>query len=158
MVGHASMLVQVAGLNILTDPVWSDCAAPFGFAGPKRVTAPGIRLRGLARNRPRARLAQSLRPSRRRDAEAVAGRPRPPISSRRWATTRSSAAPRSMPGSPSWTGAAGSRSPIGITIDAEPAHHRSARGTGDRSMALPGSFVIFDAVGQDLPRRRHRLS
>jgi beta-lactamase superfamily II metal-dependent hydrolase len=47
MVGHASMLVQVAGLNILTDPVWSDRASPFTFAGPKRVTAPGIRFEDL---------------------------------------------------------------------------------------------------------------
>jgi L-ascorbate metabolism protein UlaG (beta-lactamase superfamily) len=42
MVGHASALIQVAGLNILTDPVWSDRASPFRFAGPRRVTAPGI--------------------------------------------------------------------------------------------------------------------
>ncbi|WP_235953275.1 MBL fold metallo-hydrolase [Salipiger sp. PrR002] len=42
MIGHASMLIQIAGLNILTDPVWSDRASPFGFIGPKRVTAPGI--------------------------------------------------------------------------------------------------------------------
>jgi L-ascorbate metabolism protein UlaG (beta-lactamase superfamily) len=43
MVGHATLLVQVAGLNILTDPVWSDRASPFQRAGPKRVTEPGIR-------------------------------------------------------------------------------------------------------------------
>jgi L-ascorbate metabolism protein UlaG (beta-lactamase superfamily) len=42
MVGHATLLVQVAGLNILTDPVWSDRASPLSFAGPRRVTAPGI--------------------------------------------------------------------------------------------------------------------
>jgi L-ascorbate metabolism protein UlaG (beta-lactamase superfamily) len=42
MVGHATLLIQVAGLNILTDPVWSERASPFAFAGPKRVTAPGI--------------------------------------------------------------------------------------------------------------------
>ncbi|MFD1787691.1 MBL fold metallo-hydrolase [Sphingomonas floccifaciens] len=40
-VGHATVLVQTAGLNILTDPVWSERAGPFGF-GPKRVVAPGI--------------------------------------------------------------------------------------------------------------------
>lgn len=40
-VGHATVLVQVPGLNILTDPVWSERAGPFGF-GPKRVAAPGI--------------------------------------------------------------------------------------------------------------------
>jgi L-ascorbate metabolism protein UlaG (beta-lactamase superfamily) len=42
MIGHASVLVQVAGLNILTDPVWSDRASPLTFAGPKRVRAPGL--------------------------------------------------------------------------------------------------------------------
>ncbi len=42
MVGHASILIQVAGLNLLTDPVWSPRASPIGFLGPRRVTAPGI--------------------------------------------------------------------------------------------------------------------
>jgi L-ascorbate metabolism protein UlaG (beta-lactamase superfamily) len=41
-VGHASFLVQTAGLNILLDPVWSERASPFRFAGPKRVNDPGI--------------------------------------------------------------------------------------------------------------------
>ena len=45
-VGHATMLVQTAGLNILTDPVWSDTAGPFGF-GPRRVTRPGVRFEDL---------------------------------------------------------------------------------------------------------------
>lgn len=40
-VGHATVLVQAGGLNILTDPVWSDRAGPLGL-GPKRVAAPGI--------------------------------------------------------------------------------------------------------------------
>jgi L-ascorbate metabolism protein UlaG (beta-lactamase superfamily) len=41
-VGHASWLIQTAGLNILVDPVWSERASPFAFAGPKRHNAPGI--------------------------------------------------------------------------------------------------------------------
>ena len=41
-VGHASWLIQTAGLNILVDPVWSERASPFSFAGPKRVNDPGI--------------------------------------------------------------------------------------------------------------------
>jgi len=45
-IGHASVLVQTAGLNILTDPMWSDTAGPFGF-GPKRVAAPGVRFDDL---------------------------------------------------------------------------------------------------------------
>lgn len=47
MIGHASLLIQTAGLNILTDPVWSDRASPLAFAGPRRVTAPGIRIDDL---------------------------------------------------------------------------------------------------------------
>jgi L-ascorbate metabolism protein UlaG (beta-lactamase superfamily) len=42
VVGHATMLIQTGGLNILTDPVWSDRASPVGFAGPRRVCPPGI--------------------------------------------------------------------------------------------------------------------
>ncbi|HEY0292154.1 MAG TPA: MBL fold metallo-hydrolase [Hansschlegelia sp.] len=41
-IGHATHLIQAASLNILTDPVLSDRASPFGFAGPKRVVAPGV--------------------------------------------------------------------------------------------------------------------
>ena len=41
-VGHASWLIQTAGLNILIDPVWSQRASPFRFVGPKRVNDPGI--------------------------------------------------------------------------------------------------------------------
>lgn len=41
-VGHATLLIQVAGLNILTDPVWSQRASPFSWAGPKRVMPPGV--------------------------------------------------------------------------------------------------------------------
>lgn len=40
-VGHATVLVQTQGLNILTDPIWSDHAGPFGF-GPERVMKPGV--------------------------------------------------------------------------------------------------------------------
>ena len=41
-VGHASILLQTGGLNILLDPVWSERASPVSFAGPKRVNVPGI--------------------------------------------------------------------------------------------------------------------
>jgi L-ascorbate metabolism protein UlaG (beta-lactamase superfamily) len=41
-VGHASFLIQTAGLNILLDPVWSKRASPFRFLGPQRVNDPGI--------------------------------------------------------------------------------------------------------------------
>lgn len=46
-VGHASWLIQTAGLNILVDPVWSQRASPFTFAGPQRVNDPGIAFEAL---------------------------------------------------------------------------------------------------------------
>jgi N-acyl-phosphatidylethanolamine-hydrolysing phospholipase D len=41
-VGHASLLLQLHGLNILADPMWSDRASPVRFAGPRRWVPPGI--------------------------------------------------------------------------------------------------------------------
>lgn len=46
-VGHATVLLQTGGLNILTDPIWSDRASPVSFAGPRRVAAPGVRFEDL---------------------------------------------------------------------------------------------------------------
>jgi L-ascorbate metabolism protein UlaG (beta-lactamase superfamily) len=34
--GHSTVLLEIDGLRILTDPVWGDRASPYGFAGPKR--------------------------------------------------------------------------------------------------------------------------
>ncbi len=48
-VGHSTVLIQTAGLNILTDPIWSERASPFDFMGPKRVRQPGVRLDDLPR-------------------------------------------------------------------------------------------------------------
>jgi L-ascorbate metabolism protein UlaG (beta-lactamase superfamily) len=41
-VNHATLLIQLPGLNILTDPIWCKRASPFNWAGPKRVRKPGI--------------------------------------------------------------------------------------------------------------------
>jgi len=41
-VNHSTFLVQTAGLNVLTDPVWSERVSPVRWAGPRRVRAPGL--------------------------------------------------------------------------------------------------------------------
>ena len=42
-VGHSTFLLQFSGgLNVLTDPIWSDYASPVSFAGPRRVRPPGL--------------------------------------------------------------------------------------------------------------------
>ena len=48
-VNHSTFLIQVAGVNILTDPVWSDRVSPVSFAGPKRFRPAGIRFEDLPR-------------------------------------------------------------------------------------------------------------
>ncbi len=63
------------------------------------------------------------------------------------ATTRSSRPPFRMQKSRRTTGATASRSPSGVTVHVEPAHHWSARGTRDRRMALWGGFVVETPAG-----------
>jgi len=41
-IGHASVLAQLGGLNLLTDPQFSDRASPLSFLGPQRAQPPGL--------------------------------------------------------------------------------------------------------------------
>ncbi len=42
LVGHATLLVQMHGLNMLTDPVWAPRVSPISWVGPKRFRAPAV--------------------------------------------------------------------------------------------------------------------
>jgi N-acyl-phosphatidylethanolamine-hydrolysing phospholipase D len=46
-IGHATFLIQLGGLNVLTDPHFSDRASPVSFVGPRRLTAPGLAFEDL---------------------------------------------------------------------------------------------------------------
>lgn len=46
-INHSTFLIQVDGVNLLTDPIWSERVSPFGFIGPKRHHAPGVRFEDL---------------------------------------------------------------------------------------------------------------
>ncbi len=48
-IGHSSFLIQVGGINILTDPIWSERASPVAFAGPRRLVPPGLSFDDLPR-------------------------------------------------------------------------------------------------------------
>ncbi len=48
-IGHATVLLQAGGLNILTDPMLSERASPVSWAGPKRKTPPALALTDLPR-------------------------------------------------------------------------------------------------------------
>ena len=46
-VNHATFLIQINGINVLTDPVWSRRIGPFNRIGPVRVRDPGIAFNDL---------------------------------------------------------------------------------------------------------------
>jgi L-ascorbate metabolism protein UlaG (beta-lactamase superfamily) len=147
MVGHASMLIQVAGLNILTDPVWSERVSPFTFIGPKRVVGPGIRFEDLP---PIDLVLVSHNHYDHLDLATLkrlndVHKPRiiTPLGND---TIIRHAAPDANIATLDW----GDRIVIadGVAIDAEPSHHWSARGTRDRRMALWAAFVLSTPAGK----------
>jgi L-ascorbate metabolism protein UlaG (beta-lactamase superfamily) len=146
LIGHASFLIQVAGLNILTDPVFSERASPVSFSGPKRVNPPGIRFEDLPpihavlithnhydhldietlgwlwqEHKPRfiAPLGN--------DAVINAAHPDIPVETRDWGESVDLG--------------------NGIIVHVEPAYHWSARGINDRRMALWCAFVLTTPEG-----------
>ena len=46
-IGHATVLAQLGGINLLTDPHFSQRASPLSFIGPKRQLEPGVALAAL---------------------------------------------------------------------------------------------------------------
>ena len=48
-VNHATFLIRINGITILTDPIWSERASPVRWAGPKRVRDPGVAWEALPR-------------------------------------------------------------------------------------------------------------
>jgi N-acyl-phosphatidylethanolamine-hydrolysing phospholipase D len=48
-VGHATFLVRMDGATFLTDPNFSEWAAPMAYTGPRRAVAPGVPLDALPR-------------------------------------------------------------------------------------------------------------
>lgn len=46
-VNHATVLLQTAGLNVLTDPMWGQRASPLTGAGPERYRVPGLAFHDL---------------------------------------------------------------------------------------------------------------
>jgi L-ascorbate metabolism protein UlaG (beta-lactamase superfamily) len=48
-INHSTFLIQVDGVNILTDPIYSQRASPLRWAGPRRMRSPGIKFENLPR-------------------------------------------------------------------------------------------------------------
>ncbi|PSJ37371.1 MBL fold metallo-hydrolase [Allosphingosinicella deserti] len=141
MVGHATLLIQTAGLNILTDPVWSERVSPVSFAGPKRVTAPGIRFDDLpqidvillSHNHYDHLDVATLKRLQRRDAPLIVT----PLGN-------DTIIRRHIPAAWIQAGDWGDRFALrdGIEATIVRANHWSSRGIRDRRMALWGGFML----------------
>ena len=46
-IGHSTFLLQIGGIRVLTDPIWSERCSPVQFAGPRRARKPGQSLDAL---------------------------------------------------------------------------------------------------------------
>lgn len=49
VVNHSTVLLQFDGVNLLTDPIWSERASPLQWLGPRRFVPPGLRFEELPR-------------------------------------------------------------------------------------------------------------
>lgn len=146
MVGHATLLIQTAGLNILTDPVWSLRASPFTFAGPRRIGPPGVAFEDLPpidlvllshNHYDHLDLATLARLHREHDPQVITPLGNDTIVRGAISGMRVSAH--------DW----GEVTAFGsVPIHIEPAHHWSARGTRDRRMALWAGFVVETPDGK----------
>jgi len=146
-VGHVTLLLQTAGLNILFDPHWSERASPFTFVGPKRVTDPGIPFDALppidvvlvTHNHydhldiaTLARLAQTHRP-----------RVITPLGND---SIMRAAEPAIRAEAFDWDDRIDLGAGCAVTL--EPTRHWSARGLFDRNKALWASFVLETPAGR----------
>jgi L-ascorbate metabolism protein UlaG (beta-lactamase superfamily) len=46
-INHATVLIQIDGVNVLTDPIWGDIAGPTFYIGRERKRQPGLRFQDL---------------------------------------------------------------------------------------------------------------
>ena len=143
LVGHSTFLIQTQGVNLLTDPVWAQRAGPFGILGPKRATPPALSLDDLP---PLDAILLSHNHYDHMDLSTLArlARLRPcPV----WTPLGNDAILKRhdarIDARPLDWRETVDVGPLRVTL--EPARHWSARGRGDRRMALWGSFMISGA-------------
>jgi L-ascorbate metabolism protein UlaG (beta-lactamase superfamily) len=141
------MLIQAAGLNLLIDPVWSERASPFRFAGPKRVNDPGIAFDDLPSidavlvshgHYDHLDVATLLRLARFHHPRVITPLGNDAIMRRHDPTIRAQAH--------DW----GDRVELGagVAVTLAPSRHWTARGLFDRNKALWAAFVIETPAGR----------
>jgi N-acyl-phosphatidylethanolamine-hydrolysing phospholipase D len=145
-IGHATVLAQLGGLNMLTDPIFSERASPVSFAGPKRHQPPGLALNEL----PRIDLVVAshnhydhLDEASIRQLNAQAGGPPlfvVPLGLQGWLRSKGVAHAREL----DWWDSHTIDSPQGsVELMLLPSRHWSSRGLDDRMQSLWGGFAVM---------------
>ena len=145
LIGHSTFLVQTQGVNLLTDPVWSERAGPWGWLGPRRVTPPALDIDALP---PLDAILLTHNHYDHMDLATLArlAKTRPcPVWTPLGNDTILRRHDRSIDARALDWGQSAQIGALRVTL--EPALHWSARGRNDRRMALWGSFVVAGATG-----------
>ncbi len=138
-IGHSTFLLQIGGICVLTDPIWSLRCSPVRFAGPRRARRPGQSLDALpgvdlllvTHNHYDHMDLPTLRRVHKRWAPPVA-------TGLRNARHLAKAGIRSAVELDWWQ----STELAGARVTYVPAQHFSSRGLYDRNQCLWGGFVI----------------
>ena len=143
-IGHATVLLQLGAINVLTDPMWSERASPVSFAGPRRLVIAGVDLEALPPIDVVLISHNHYDHLDRWTVKTLAGR-QPDIqwmaplglasTLRRWGAARV----RELDW---WQDASVSTAGGQLSVSCVPAQHFSARGLGDRGRSLWCSWVI----------------
>jgi L-ascorbate metabolism protein UlaG (beta-lactamase superfamily) len=141
-VNHSTVLIQMDGLNLLTDPTWSDRCSPVRFAGPMRHRAPGLRFEDLP---PIDAVLVSHNHYDHMDVATLRRLRGVPL----FVPLGNAAllARHGIPGARDLDWWDEARLDARVTITFTPAQHFSARGISDRNATLWGGFVISGPSG-----------
>ena len=143
-IGHASFLVQLGGMNLLTDPVLSRRVSPLAWAGPSRLAPLGLRFDELPKvdavlishNHYDHLDEAAVRRLHARDAPLFFV----PLGLKRWFARRGITRVAEL----DWWQSAELE---GLRVHAVPARHFSGRGAHDRNRTLWCGFV-YECAGQ----------
>lgn len=145
-VNHATVLVQMDGIAVLTDPVWSERVGPVSFIGPSRQADPGVRLEELPRIDAVVLSHSHYDHCDMATLDALEERFGMPIFAGLGSRAMLAEHEVNTGTDLDWWQSA----PIGasgVTVTMTPARHGSQRGLGDRNVVLWGGFVLTGPSG-----------
>jgi L-ascorbate metabolism protein UlaG (beta-lactamase superfamily) len=146
LIGHASLLVQIAGCNILVDPVWGERVSPFRRVGPRRHNPPAVALGDLP---PIHAVLITHSHYDHMDTSTLGWTWQHHCPLMISPLGNDAVIRKDVPDAKVQTGDWWESFPIGnqVRVTIVPAYHWSARNLGDRRLALWGGFVLDTSAG-----------